>query len=445
MVAWLRQRWQRQRGWLILALAGAVYAGALTGIATYRTWGIGQLDDYEEARAKSTSDFRDYWFTARHFREMGGVTTEFGVHNYLPAFPIIMLPWSYLPLPVAAGLFTLLSVGLFALVVLISELLLNQELGSSPRLAVLIACGLALLYVWSCAVLSAVDLLVLFLIILTWLLFEQRHEWAAGVPLGLAIVIKLIPGLLIVFFLLRRRWRVAGAAAAVALFVGLGFPLASIGWQRTIEQYDAFLQRAVVGHSSQATILAEQPAKAVYTNNALPIVLRRVLTPTDARPGEDIYVNIADWPRSTVLVIYVVLIVVIAGLTVQATLRGPARWPPEDTAEINRIRAQFAMWCAAMLLLSPLVWTRYLLLCYWPLAFLADRAERNRVRRGTAYWLAAAALLAWLAATALVAVPHARAAGAQLWAVLIAWAILVWFSTRPAAPPPPTPPRIAES
>ena len=419
------ERPDKLRGWLPLLIGGGIVAIVLVVIATVRVVGVSDIADYDAARAASTSDFRDFWFTARHFRETGQITADFGVHNYLPFFTIFMLPWSYLPLPAAAGAFVGLSLLLTGLCVVMVEMLLNQQLGRWPRRATLAALGLIIAYVATSSVLGTVNLLLLFLIIATWVLFEQQREWEAGIPLGLAVLIKLLPAVLIVFFLVKRRWRVAATAVAVSLIGTIVFPLTTLGYQETAHRYEAFAEGALVEHSARSTILSVEPRKGHYSNVSLPIVLRRLLTPTDAAPGHELFVNIADWPRVVVFWVYALALIAIVGATLAVSSTGPPKWPPSETAPINAIRAQFATWCCLMLIAAPLVWTHYFVLAYWPVALLADRAQRTETTRTLEHKLCLAALLAWLAAVVLLASPAARAVGAPLLATLIAWGALL--------------------
>lgn len=421
---------QRRRGWLPLLAFGVLYTAALTIIVAVRA---------EENPQKGTTDFRDYWRTALHFRTTGQISSELGIHNYLPFFPIFMLPWSWLPLRVAAGAFTVFSMALFALTVLLTEILLNGRLGPRPRWALPAALGLMLAYVHSSGVLGAVELLVLFLIVAAWFLFERGHEWKAGLPLGLAVLIKILPALLIVFFLMKRRWRVAASAAGACLVFGLGLPLALLGPAETWRQGVGFYERAVVLHSARATLTVEKPEKAKYSNVALPITLRRLLSHTNANPvdepGRELYVNIVDWPGMVLWNIYLATLFFLVVVTGFATWRDAAAGPPQNADQLAALRAQFGLWCCLLLLASPLAWTRYLLLAYWPLALLADRLER--VRRAEHRWCraAATALLVWLAAVLLLAWPAARAAGAPLIAVFCVWGALVRLSIPKAGDP----------
>jgi hypothetical protein len=397
------------RGWWPLIAATIVYAVVLSVVAALR--------------AESTSDFRDYWQTARHFRETGELSVEFGVHNYLPFFPILMIPWSFLPLRVAVVAFTFLSLGLLALTAVMADVLLHERLGPRPRRATLITLGLMLAYVHSCAVLGAVGLLLTFLVVATWFLFERGREWPAGAALGLATLIKVVPGLLILFFLLKGRWRVAVAAVAVCAVLGVGLPLASLGAPEFVRQHEGFYARAVREHSAWATIVGDQPRKVFYKNNALPTVLRRLLTPINSAPddkGTQLFINVADLPRRVIFGVYAAVMLVFLAGSVAAALC-PPRGQVHDADEVPALRAQFGVWCCLMLLASPLLWIHYLPMAYWPLAVVVDRAERQRETRGQASRWCVAALLIWLLGAMLLAWPAARAAGAQLAALACLW------------------------
>jgi hypothetical protein len=425
MIARMPDKRESLRGWLPLLIGGGVYALVICIVAGIR------------ADPESTSDFRDLWETARHFRQTGEISTEFGVHNYLPFLTIFMTPWSLLPLRVAAVVFTLLSLALFGLTVVLTETLLNSGLGPRPRKATLAAIVLMLAYVHSCAVLGQLGLLLLFLVVTTWFLVEREKEWAAGVALGLATLIKLLPGVLIVFFLLKLRWRVAAAAVSVIVLLGLGLPLAGIGFDQTVAQHRGFVDRAIHDHAARTTILADKPTKAKYSNNSLPIVLRRLLSPvngdpSDSDPDRRLHVNIANVPPAAIWRTYVGLMALFVSISVIVSLRHSKPWPPTDPDAGSALRAQFGIWCCLMLIASPLLWTHYLPLVYWPLALITDRGERvdTETKRPCPWSLIA--MLTWLACAVLLAWPAARAAGAQLLAAVILWIVTVLFAALPS-------------
>lgn len=391
-------------------------------------------------RTAGTSDFRDFWRTAEHFRQTGEISADLGVHNYLPAFTILMTPFSLMPLPAAAGLFVALSCVLLAATVLLAERMLRPG-GDGPRPAMLAAVGLMAPYMVSCAVLGQLGLVLAFLVVLAWRMHERGRDAAAGALLGLAAVVKLLPGLLLLPLLLRGRWRAVAAGAGTVALAGLALPAAVVGVGETWNQHAAFVDRAAVEHSSVHTILAEKPIKAMYSNNALPIVLRRVLSDVNAGKGEEAdawRINIAELPLGVILSIYLVLAVAVLALSIAATVR-PGRGDERDDASRRELeRARFGVWCCAVLLLAPLVWTHYLVLLYWPLALACDGALGGRHARallghgtraslwhGTHVLVARMALAVWLLSAVLLAWPAARAAGAQLVAVVALWVCML--------------------
>src|ERR1051326_1041517 len=141
----------RRWGWLPLFLFGLIYTIVIAVIVAIR--------------AESSSDFRDYWRTAEWFRTTGEITSSAGVHNYLPFFPIFMAPWSLLDLHVAIVLFTLLSIVLIVLTILMTQRLLGGEIGAAPLPATLLLLALLVPYLTDSLVVGTVMPLVMFLLV----------------------------------------------------------------------------------------------------------------------------------------------------------------------------------------------------------------------------------------------------------------------------------------
>lgn len=370
-------------------------------------------------RAESTTDFRDFWNTARYFLQTGQLSRSLGVHNYLPFFPLFMLPFAQLPLRIAIELFTLISLAAFAAAVVLVELLRTgarpQRLDPPAALAVL----LILPYVTSCAVLGSISLVLLLLVVAAAVLVVMRREVLAGLMLGLAILIKLVPAALLIWLVLLRRWRAVAATLAAALVLGLGLPLALLGAAETLRQHQSFYQTAVVEHSALRTLTADKPPKANFSNNAVPLVLRRLLSPLDARkaPGDaPVIVAITDAAPAVRVVVYGALMAMVLGVSLWRSWpagRGAAVAPPGGWL------TSLGIWCCVMLLASPLVWTHYLPLAYPALAAACDRAF---ARPGAGRAWARVAIVVWVLGIVGLAFPHARAAGAQIFSVLALWA-----------------------
>ncbi len=414
----LRETWLRiPSGWRPLVAAWLIVTLALCV--------------YTPIRAENGTDFRDFWRTAKHFRETGELSSELGVHNYLPAFTIFMQAWSFLPLPAAIVVWTIASSLAWGMAVLLTEIVLNDGLAPRPRPPTYLALLLMLPYAIDCGVLGQLALFLTFLVVLAWFLAIRGEEWFAAIALALAAVVKLMPVALLPFFLIRGRWRMTAATVGFAVLLGWGAPLAVIGHSRTVAEHAAYRARAVEGHSAHATIYAEKPIKSKYSNNALPIVLRRWLTPVDYDPQPEkppTRMNVANLPRGAVWWIYAVTMALLVTISIAAVVRSPARWPPQSLEQLRSLHAQFGAWCCMMLLATPLLWTHYLPLVYWPLAFLADRAGKQRAALGRPDRFTEAMLWVWLIAIVALAWPLARAAGAQWLAVLAMWAGCVRWS-----------------
>lgn len=413
-----KMRAQPRSGWTTLLIAAVIYTVVMAG---YTAW-----------RAERSTDFRDFWRTAQHFRDTGEITSEQGVHNYLPFFVIFMVPWTLLPLKVAMAAFTLFSMALLAGTVWMIELLFRRGVGTNPSLATLITIGLMLPFIHSSTTVGAVNVLVLFLVVASWFLFERGREWEAGLPLGLAVLIKLLPAVLIVYFLLKLRWRVGLSAIILAIGLGVAAPLSTTGFRRTVEYHHAFYRGAVQEHSARATITSEKPIKAKYSNQSLPIVLRRILSPIDANAGalgDRFFVNVANLSGRTIWVIYLVIMLSVLMIAAMALGRASPVWPPKSQSDVDAMRAQFGLWCCLMLIASPLVWTHYFVLAFWPLAVAAHRSESVQRATGGVCRVSIGVLLIWLIADILIAWPAARAAGVHMLAVLTLFGTMFWYVT----------------
>lgn len=417
-------------GWMSWRWAGVlfvVYALTVAVIAGARA---------EPDPEEGTSDFRDFWRTAGHLARTGEIRSDLGVHNYPPFFVVFMVPWSLLPLRLAAGLFALMSVVVFGGAALLSELMLCGKMPERPRWSMLAAALAMSPYATSCAVLGNLGLMLGGMIVGLWYLVERGmeggregrnegresrgNEWGAGIVLGMAALIKVIPGLLVLFFLLKRRWRVVCGAAMVGGVLGLGLPAATMGPWRTLEEVRGFLERAAGEHSAWRTIHDETARKAKYSNQSMPIVLRRLLSRTngDAGPGGgEMYVNVTEAGAGVIWWTYVGIIGGVLAVTGHVTFWRGREW--SEAGAVWKWREQFGIWCCVVILASPLVWTHYYPVLLWPVMMAADGAMRGvrMMRLVMAGWMLGAVMTAW---------PEARAAGVHLWMTMGTWGAMCW-------------------
>ncbi len=74
---------------------------------------------------------------------------------------------------------------------------------------------------WASIVYGQLSLLLLLLIVIAWTASHLRKDQVAGIALGLAFSLKIFTGLFLIFFLLRRRWRLLAWLVATFLFCWL--------------------------------------------------------------------------------------------------------------------------------------------------------------------------------------------------------------------------------
>jgi alpha-1,2-mannosyltransferase len=178
-------------------------------------------------------DFAAYWGAGRHLldglplftqAQLAGPYTPQALYLYLypPPFAALMIPFAAMsPAGFEAAYAVWVVLGLAILVA--SALWLARSIQAVPWL-VLVLAVLALPSVSGEIVNGNVHFLLVGLLTLAWWGIRwggKAGDTVAGVAVGVAALIKVFPGLLIVWFLLRRRYRSAAWAVGGAIAVSL--------------------------------------------------------------------------------------------------------------------------------------------------------------------------------------------------------------------------------
>ncbi|QGZ53983.1 glycosyltransferase family 87 protein [Paraburkholderia acidiphila] len=184
------------------------------------------------------------------------------------------------------------------------------------------------------------NLPILFLAVSTFYLrYERRNSWLAGVPIGIAIILKMSPAAIALFFLLRKDWRLNVSALLTAV-AGTLLTAAVTGW-------DVVLRYPFQSLPAAMKVTAEfGPAP---WNSAFRGVLERVLA--------DLGLAVPHTLVSAVAALYVLLV-----LAAFASITWNAR--PDRYREIA---------CAALLplMISPVVERTHALLLIVPVLAMA--------------------------------------------------------------------------
>jgi hypothetical protein len=176
---------------------------------------------------RSGQDFYDVQQQAQEV-EARGLPPNESFYIYPPLLAILFVPLTALPLQQAAQVWFFLNMALYglALVIISRELDLGRHTRMSPLLLVL-----AFLFPPALFTLykGQVNMVILLLLAVTLWLYLREHQALAGISIGVASMIKVIPILLLPYFLWRRRYLLCLTAVATIVVIAL-LGLIVVGW-----------------------------------------------------------------------------------------------------------------------------------------------------------------------------------------------------------------------
>ncbi len=399
--------------WRLLLNVGVLYAVSLTAFTVYR-------HRPPMPKGLGTSDFAKFMLTARHFLETGQISWDLGVVNYLPFFTLFMVPLAVLPSWLGAASMLWLSVtSLVGSLALMLRGLVPPH-PSPPLLQVGVPALMVIPFIHACLVIGQVPLLIGALCLLSWWLVRHQHPWLGGLPLAFALLLKPFLISLVIFLALKRQWRTVLATLVAAIALGGGLTLAVMGPRSWWNAHQEYRERVLLNHTALTLIGKPALPYARFTNQAMPIVLRRLLTDTNAG-GSDIpfRVNATTCTFTTVRRIYIAIMFAVAAVTLFVGRHSLERigW--------DRAHFEFALFLLWGLLASPIAWTFYFTLPLYPLVLLTVQLMRDGDARRPnllgfsiwLFWIVAAVSLV----TEVFMPPYLRAIGIHLWATLLLW------------------------
>jgi hypothetical protein len=168
---------------------------------------------------RAGKDFYDVELQTQEVLERGLPLNE-SFYIYPPWLAISFFPLAALPMHSAAQLWFFINLGLYGLsLILIGRALdldrLTRMLPLLWILAFLFAPALLTLYK------GQVNILILFLLAMTYWLYRKGMQTMAGLALGLAVMIKIIPICLLAYFLWKRRYALSLAAVGTIVVISI--------------------------------------------------------------------------------------------------------------------------------------------------------------------------------------------------------------------------------
>ena len=444
-----------------MIVAAALIVGAIGGV--YR--GVTDQPDFSEFNSEA-----DYVWQHGHTRPD---TAMFG---YLPAATFLLWPFTtWTPHVVGAVLWTMVNT---VAVVASAWIVYRWWLHDPPPIG-MYALPLALAAPNLAHAIQSNQMTALTLVSMVAgiALVERRRQWLGGFVLGIAIIIKTLPILLVGYLVLRWKWR-----ALVSLFVAIVAlnvvpSIAYFGPRQALAEHRAWLRRAgwhsnwhlinepflrVHRHGTNVSLsaaltrwLREPPAAtrqlilygdppadvvARYEAGLPPSTLLTIDPMPRAAPSDGEWphrridnlswvprFHVANFSPRVVYGIWAVLVgsmlIALAGGTVWFTRSGRGAWPPVA-----------ALWLLAMFWPSPMMRHYYLAWALPALVVVWNALVRTAALRG-GHWSAAmaigvAGLLGWLVGDALLGSKLIRWYGIHLLAITLLVAATVWAWSR---------------
>jgi len=387
---------------------------------------IGTLCLHRAARGRY--DFHHFYLDARYVWQHGELNPDLTpivpdtpeadrrrqLPFYLPVVPLALAPLGGLRMQNAALLWAAAQVAAAG----ISLRILWRWATETPGTRQLGAFGLAIVFalpaIYEAARFNQLCFFVLALVLGGVYLLEQERPKTAGMLLGIAAVLKLLPGLFLVWLLLKRRWAAAIGMVVAGAVLTIAPPLVAFGPQRTLEYHRQWWTHNVGGDSAAGLVNARLVDHFIdHRNQSLQQVLAR-LTWAE-HPFHTAWQPVHLEQHTAVRIGTALAGLLLVGLLWSTRRPWSGLWP------LDR-RGEAAVYLVAINALSPLVRQYYLV---WAapavvlLALLADH-EEARVRRcariGLATWLAGMLLWMW---------PAARLWGAHLVMLIVVGAMVL--------------------
>ena len=339
-------------------------------------------------------------------RQLGLETGAINRATYPPTFLLCFEPLTRLAPRPAYWVWFAINLGALGL----SLAMLLGPASGIPRQLIPSLAALAIFYspLWFHFYYAQAQLIILVMLILTMRACQRGSHRSAGLLVAAAALLRVFPGVIAGYFIVRRDWRALGWTILGASAGGMA-TLAIVGVHRSFGFFDA------VGFVESPLWLG------IPGNIAFRAVVERFFAfATGANPG----------PRLVLAqeVVFIVGEAALLGATVWATI-APAGSPDRDA------RA-FSLWVAAAIILAPTAWFHYLVLLYLPMACLIAAAMAGRTSRRAVGAAIVSYVILMVAPVALPSAPGYLSALAMtvlresvFVALLAAFVALYWFAT----------------
>ncbi len=285
--------------------------------------------------------------------------------------------------------------------------------------------------------LNQINLMVLCLLVGAFVAWQRGRHVSGGLLMGMAVLMKVTPTFLLLWFALKRQWRLLTAAVATIVLFGPVADVIIFGPSIAVSEYQRWYHDAVQRSGARYLIMTENNVDE--RNNGMAVTLCRLLHHTNYgrrfeeeprlayRTEPEAYANVVDLSPLVVLRISQgITLVILAALL--WLCRRPAR-----LLTPSHLRMEWALFLVVMLCLMPVLRWYHFVWAYPALAIFLGH-EWRRTQMGVQSKLAYVAVGIWVLGCALGGTHLGRAVGMNLWALLFL-AVAIGWRIRRTAPP----------
>ncbi|MBN2446082.1 MAG: DUF2029 domain-containing protein [Phycisphaerae bacterium] len=367
-------------------------------------------------------DFHHFYLDARYVWEHGELNPVLAGQDryaqrqlpfYLPCVPLMLAPLTAAGGVPAACLWAVMQV--LALAYTVRVLYRWHGPTGPPAVAIMVVAIVAALpAIYEAARFNQLSFLILALVAGgVDAVADGRHR-KAGLMLGLATVVKLLPGVFLIWLLLKRRWASCASLVATMVAVAVLPCLIVFGPQKTVAYHQGWWQHNV--HGAAAEGMTDPTLRAHFIdhrNQSIAAVLSRLMWSEHPHrvPWQPLNAS-EETIRRMASVVAVGLFVSL----VVATRR------PATALTLSDLRGEGALYALAMLVFSPLLRQYYLV---WALPALVPLAACALDRHSPRRRLGVAGLVIWMLGMAVWIVPTARLYGVHLLILILLAAMLI--------------------
>ncbi len=199
----------------------------------------------------------------------------YGEGHWFPNPPLVLIalvPFAHLPIVVTAVLWSILKIAALAGGCWLVVASARHPTHGVPLGVLILVALFSARPIMGDITHGNINSFVFFEIALAWYLFVNRRDGWAGVVVGLAVVTKITPALLLVYFVYKRAWRVvAGAGVGLVLFALL-IPSIFLGFGRNNELLANWHDQMVKPYVSEGFVTVEP------VNQSLPGLIMKSLS-----------------------------------------------------------------------------------------------------------------------------------------------------------------------